>query len=135
MALAGCKTATDVKPMTVHVRDQATQQPIEGATVSTCVAHLFVPYEPGLTDMVGWFDTNPNVRTITVTDSQGVASIEAVNDCPVKIVIARAGYAPLEAFMRGYPSAAASDEWIDPGRDLGTSSGPRLEARFEQTAQ
>jgi hypothetical protein len=130
LALTGCKTATGVKSVTVEVRDSDTLAPIDGATVSAATAHLFVPYDPSLTKVAGWFDKNPRERTFAVTDAAGVAKLDVVQDCPVKVVIARAGYEPFETILGGRPMSWESNVWIDRDADLGASAGPRLQARF-----
>jgi hypothetical protein len=130
LALIGCKTATGVKPVTVEVRDGDTHRPVEGASVLAGTAHLFVPYDPSLTKLAGWFDRNPRERTFATTDAVGAATLDIVQGCPVKVVIARAGYEPFETILGGHPMSWETNMWIDPDEALGSSAGPRLQARF-----
>ena len=130
LAPLGCKTATGVKTVTVEVRDSELFETVADASVTAATAHLFVPYDPSLTSVVEWFDKNPRERTIAKTNAAGVAHIDIVQDCPVKVVIARAGYEPFETILGGHPVSWETNVWIDRDEDLGSSAGPRLQARF-----
>ena len=130
LAPLGCKTATGVKTVTVEVRDGETLAPIGDASITAATAHLFVPYDPSTTKIVAWFDRNPRERTSATTDQNGIARIDIVQDCPVKVVIARAGYEAFETILGGHPVSWETNVWIDRDEDLGSSAGPRLQARF-----
>jgi hypothetical protein len=125
LSLGGCHTATGVRPMTVQVRDSDTQQPIEGADVAACSVHFFIPESPF------WIiDFNPDCSARATTDAFGIARIDALENAPVKVVVAIAGYAPLETYLQEHPAISGPSPWIDPDEACADGEAPHLQVRF-----